>query len=171
MTSLHAAAYSGDLHRVKSLVNRGVDINSQTSDRWTALHRAVHQQKEDVVRFLVDNGANSNIQNCDGQTALHVAAAHENVLIILLLIEGHAEINPRDVCFLFTEGLLFTHQDRTPLTIAAEGGHFNVVKFLCSAGAEVNAADKVCLILIMESLFHLLGSNALCCCKWTRGGS
>ena len=111
MTSLHAAAYSGDLQRVKSLVNRGVDINSQTSDRWTALHRAVHQQKEDVVRFLVDNGANPNIPNCDGQTSLHVAASNDNVLIILLLIEGHAEINPRDVSFLFTEGLFYIHQE------------------------------------------------------------
>lgn len=95
MTSLHAAAHSGDLIRVRSLVNRGVNIDSQTNDRNTALHRAVMAQKEDIVRFLIDNGANCNIPNNDGQTSLHLAAQVDNVLILLLLLEGHAEVNPR----------------------------------------------------------------------------
>ena len=96
MTSLHAAANSGDLHRVKFLINRGTNIDTQTSDHSTPLHRAVQQQHEDVVRFLIDNGANCNIPNGAGQTPLHLAACNDNVLILLLLVEGHAEISPRD---------------------------------------------------------------------------
>ncbi|KAK8900294.1 hypothetical protein M9Y10_002617 [Tritrichomonas musculus] len=101
MTSLHAAANSGDLHRVKFLINRGTNIDTQTSDHWTALHRAVQKQHEDVVRFLIDNGADCNITNNAGQTPLHVACCNDNVLIVLLLVEGHAEINPKVFYFLF----------------------------------------------------------------------
>jgi ankyrin repeat protein len=103
MSALHASANSGDLQRVRSLVNRGVFIDTQTSDHWTALHRAVNSQREDVVRFLIDNGANCNIPNNSQQTPLHLAAMHDNVLVVLLLIEGYAEINPQDVSFLLSQ--------------------------------------------------------------------
>lgn len=111
MTSLHTAAHAGDLIRVKSLVNKGADIDGQTSDRWTALHRAVHEQKEDVVRFLVESGADCNIPNNKGQTAVHLAAEHDNALMILLLVEGHGDLNARDVTSSFSERSPFIHRD------------------------------------------------------------
>ena len=111
MTSLQMAAQAGDLNRVKSLINKGLDIDSQGSDGSTALHRAVHEQHDDVVRYLVENGANCNIPNNKGQTTVHLAAEHDNVLMILLLIEGHADLNARDVAFLFTERSSLIHRD------------------------------------------------------------
>ena len=102
MTSLHSASKNGDLKSVKELVNRGINIDSQTSDRWTALHRAVFYEHEDIVRFLIDNGANCNIFNNKKRTPLHLAAAKGNLLILILLIEGFAEINPKDkIKFIF----------------------------------------------------------------------
>jgi ankyrin repeat protein len=168
--SLHAAANSGDLARVKALVNQGVNIDAQTSDRWTALHRAVQQQTESIVRFLIDNGANCNVANKDGQTPLHLAAAHDNVLILLLLVEGHAEINPQDVFLFFRRSPLCLLNGVIPLHLAAEKGLSNSVKFLCSCGANTNAIDHRVFFMIMESFCLFLGCHALCGSKWTRGG-
>jgi ankyrin repeat protein len=106
MSALHASAISGDIQRVRSLINRGVFIDTQTSDRWTALHRGVHSQREDVVRFLIDNGASCNIPNNLKQTPLHLAAMHDNVLIVLLLIEGYAEVDPKDVICVVSDRFL-----------------------------------------------------------------
>lgn len=146
MTSLHSAANSGDLQRVRVLINRGEFIDTQTADHSTALHRAVKSQREDIVRFLIDNGAKCNIKNNDGHTPLHLAAMHDNVLILLLLLEGHAELNPQDVCFFVKKFFPqfrspFPAPGKTPLHYSSHSGFVNMVKFLCSSGADVNSID------------------------------
>jgi ankyrin repeat protein len=155
MSTLHSAVNSGNLERVRVLINRGEFIDTQTSDHCTALHRAVKSRREDIVRFLIDNGANCNIPNNDGHTPLHFAAMTDNILILLLLLEGHAELNAKDVYFFIKKFYTyfqspFLAPDKTPLHYSSENGFVDMVKFLCSSGADVNAIDAngVALFLI-----------------------
>jgi ankyrin repeat protein len=146
MTTIHSAAGSGDFERVRSLISRGEGINTQTNDLWTPLHRAVNSQHEDIVRFLIAHGADCNIPHKKGHTPLHLAAVHDNVLILLLLLEGHGELNPKDVYFSLKKSTWHFHSPflapgKTPLHYSSENGFANMVKFLCSAGADVNAID------------------------------
>jgi ankyrin repeat protein len=55
--SLHAAAEEGNIDTVKSLLERGVDINAAMQDNQTPLDRAAAKGKVDVVRLLVERGA------------------------------------------------------------------------------------------------------------------
>jgi ankyrin repeat protein len=56
------AATSGDVTRVRQLLDRGADVNSVTNGRypWTPLMHAAFRGNTDVVRLLLERGADLN---------------------------------------------------------------------------------------------------------------
>ena len=57
-TLLHDAVfYEAGIKAVEILVNKGVDINAQTSEGHTALDMAKKEQQEDIIDFLLSKGA------------------------------------------------------------------------------------------------------------------
>ena len=69
--SLHVAAEEGDMDKVKSLLERGVDVNARDANEQTPLHVAAVKGNVDVVRLLIEQGA--EVDPCDkyGWTPLH----------------------------------------------------------------------------------------------------
>ena len=70
----------------------------------------------------------------NGNTAAHIAAARGSILVIeeLMKFNKKATISSRNKI-----------TDSTPLHVATEGGHFDVVKKLLDAGASASDENKV----------------------------
>src|SRR5450759_5488516 len=71
---LHRAARTGNLDRLRSLLEQGVNVNAADSRGGTALHDAAWAGDTDVVLLLLSHGADVNARHSDGgSTPLHYA--------------------------------------------------------------------------------------------------
>jgi hypothetical protein len=68
-SNLIAAAVSGDLHRVRSLISDSTNPNAQDGTGRTALMYAVEWDNVECARALVAAGADPTLRNKDGQSA------------------------------------------------------------------------------------------------------
>jgi ankyrin repeat protein len=118
LTPLHAAADSGDLDIVRSLISHGADINALDSRGDSPLFKALRSQKLDVVELLLKGGANVNVRNIHNSTPLHLASLKGSLDISRLLIEHGADVVAQD------------DEGRTPFSIAMANGHLNLARFL-----------------------------------------
>ena len=79
MTSLHFAVFNahafqeGALDRVNLLLDRGANINAQSSVGNTALHMAILAGHQDLVHLLLQKGANINLRNKNGKSVVQLA--------------------------------------------------------------------------------------------------
>ena len=129
--SIHEAAATGNIERLKQQLNAGTDVNQKNSyDGSTALNHAAWHGHMEIVQLLLENGANTNAKRNDGWAPLHDAAAQGHEEIAELLIANGADINTKD------DG------ERTPLYAAAGKGQKNIVEILIAKGADVNAISK-----------------------------
>jgi len=138
-TPLHVAArerHAGCVDQLCAAARCGA-VNVTDKRRLTPLHCAVNSTALDVVRTLLRYGANPNAVDRDGLAPLHYAAAatHPPMFshsgVIDLLIAHGADVSIRD------------HQCRTPLHLAAAVGNATLVRLLVSAGAEVDAVERI----------------------------
>lgn len=97
-----------------------------------AIHVAATLGSEQNVINFLRAGAQVDVLDIHNQTALFLAAAkgHEGCCAVLIL--NHANPNARN------------RHGTTILEVAARAGHFNVVKLLVDAGAEINAPLVCC---------------------------
>ena len=127
------AAKDGNISTLKMLLDKGVDIQMQTSryGHWrdTALHLASSEGNEKTVEFLLSKGADVHAENggLECETALHNAAMSGNKQIIDLLLEHGADIERK------------TSSGRTALMEAASHGHQNTVQLLLDQGADIES--------------------------------
>uniref|UniRef100_A0ABM0LZ62 Protein phosphatase 1 regulatory subunit 12A-like n=1 Tax=Saccoglossus kowalevskii TaxID=10224 RepID=A0ABM0LZ62_SACKO len=70
-----AACASGEQDEVKTLLDKGANINTANIDGLTALHQAVIDENLEMAEFLIENGADIEMQDNEGWTALHAAAS------------------------------------------------------------------------------------------------
>jgi ankyrin repeat protein len=78
MTSLHFAvfnahAFQDAFDRVNLLLDRGANINAQSSVGNTASHMAILAGHQDLVRLLLQKGANISLQNKNGKSVIQLA--------------------------------------------------------------------------------------------------
>ncbi|KAG0001541.1 hypothetical protein BGZ80_005608 [Entomortierella chlamydospora] len=88
MSNIWLAASDGDLKAVKSFIEKGVSVDAQDENGYSALHAAASYAHEDLITYLLEKGANVNIQDPDGDTPLFVC---ETVEIAKMLIDGGAD--------------------------------------------------------------------------------
>ena len=93
MAPIHNAARNGNLNRVKTLLNRGVPVNTQTDAGWTPLHFAAYSGRVNVVQELLRRGAHLNPRTRSGMTPLYLAAYWNNPHVVHALIRAGA--NPK----------------------------------------------------------------------------
>ena len=63
------AAFTGDLAQVRTLLEKGTDINHQDKDGWTALMLSSANGHEGIVQALLARGVEIDHQDEDGVTA------------------------------------------------------------------------------------------------------
>ena len=92
---VHYAA-EGDIAKMQSAINDGVDVNVKDPSGMPALNMAVENGHLSAVKFLLNNGAAVDITDKDGDTPLSRAIDHDNLEIAKLLIENGADLNVKD---------------------------------------------------------------------------
>jgi ankyrin repeat protein len=150
--TIHMAACRGDLAAVKRLVATGTDPNAKDEFGCAPLHWAVAGERNEVADFLISQGASLNEYNnmgCppvtvatrfdmvrllvsrgadvngamsgNGRTRLHIACMTGKLDVVKFLVANGADVNVK------------THGGQTPLSIAEERGHTEIVAILTKA--------------------------------------
>jgi ankyrin repeat protein len=128
--SLQEAAVIGDANMVRTLLDKGVGVDSwDDSLKKTALHRAAISGYKDVVELLLAKGADIDAGRFDIGTALHYAVENNYKEISELLISRGADVNAK------------RGDGDTPLHSAARA-HKEIVELLIANGADVNAKNN-----------------------------
>ena len=129
-TPLHLAAKSGDMDKVRELLEGGkYGVNCFDLGRWTPLHMAAYCGHLGVVKVLISEfKANVNACTDSGETPLHQAASNGHSGVVRVLIsEFKSDVNTP------------TNSGETPLHKAARQNHLDVVRVLISEfKADVN---------------------------------
>lgn len=97
----------------------------------TPLHLAAKQGHTDIVKCLVAIKAKINVHDENKVTDSRLTTVHEIMIkTILTAIATNVVI------------YVFSFHQRTPLHMAARGGHEKTVKYLVENGADVNSKDN-----------------------------
>ncbi len=135
--ALCEAAEAGDIKRLRSLLSRGVDVNSRVEGARTPLQQAAGGGHKDIVELLIAEGAEIDAVDLSGVNALLRALwrGNEHAAELLLTRGASADLpaEPNEPSE-HSELLLAYH----PLHHAAMGGYERVAELLIAGGADVN---------------------------------
>jgi ankyrin repeat protein/WD40 repeat protein len=93
-SDLLIAAYEGDVEKVRSLLDKGANVNARREDGDTPLMlAALSGGKLEIVNLLLTKGADVNAKNKENDTALIYAASNRKADILQLLLDKSADIN------------------------------------------------------------------------------
>ncbi|XP_078172297.1 potassium channel KOR2-like [Carex rostrata] len=162
--TVNNAAYHGDLHHLKGLINAGADPTKPDYDGRTALHVATCKGYEEIVKFLIQRGTRVNYVNCVdsfGNTPLLEAVKFGHDRIAKILVANGAILSLEQagnyLCKVVTESKLEmlrrllefgvdpnskNYDLRTPLHVAAAEGLHLVASVLIEFGADVLSKDR-----------------------------
>ena len=93
-SSIHQAAFDGNIEAVKQHLAAGTDVNAKDEDGWTPLHSAATKE---ITELLIAKGADVNTKDDWGWTPLHPAAWEGQKEVAELLIANGADVNAKDV--------------------------------------------------------------------------
>lgn len=165
-TILHFQVIEDNVNIVRSLIRLGANVNATKSDGTTPLIDAVFLSHIEIIRMLLDNGANIDAKRKDGRTALHIAADRESCAkAIRILLQRGANFKLRTTttgetplgiaCFgnvissvrelIEFEPNLDSSADSSglsPLMLASENGHIEIINLLLDKGANINHGDQ-----------------------------
>lgn len=138
-TSLILAACGGNIDLVKFFLDRGASIKERNGNGDTALLLAAYCGNRELVDWLLTNGSSLSEKNDTGMGALISAANGGDVDVVELLLQRIHEAGPD--C---GDGLENTDEGGyTPLLLAAQRGHLDVVKILAMYGANIMAETAI----------------------------
>jgi ankyrin repeat protein len=147
-SQLIQAASSGDLVRVKMLLERGTEVDARDEHGSTPLMWAARGGHVQVVRVLLRRGADINARDgCNDATPLIWAACAGRTDVVKLLLDSNsAYAGPfKSVRRLLSRSADVNAQDRhgiTALIIASDRGHLDIVHLLLDKGADVHARSE-----------------------------
>lgn len=94
---LYPAIQRGDLGAVRTLIERGGNINIQIEpDLLTPLSYAIIAEKNEIAKILVIRGADFNLSSVDGKTSAHFAAQKQNLSLLSFLCDYGADLYRKD---------------------------------------------------------------------------
>lgn len=82
---LNRAAFRNNINMVKTLINKGADVNITDENRYTPLICATINNCMEVVKTLINEGADINIAK-DGCTPLGWAVGTDHIIIVGLIV-------------------------------------------------------------------------------------
>jgi|SRR5579875_965111 len=133
LNELDRAIQAQEVSLVRSLIEKGVDVNTPFRDGTLPLARAVITENLTLLDLLLQGGADVNgLSSPNKETALWRAAARGSVVSVKFLIQAGADVNKVNIMRL------------TPLCVAASresDDHVFVVSALIDAKADVNSGE------------------------------
>ena len=130
---LHDAARAGDMDLVNELVAGGADINEPDATGETPLLAASLAGQTAIVELLLKADADPTVRNDRGMLPLHAAAFAGDSSAVSILLEDELSTTVND------------HENKfgvTPLIVAAEEDHGEVVTLLMGKGADLEIAER-----------------------------
>jgi len=153
-TPLHRAVDNDDIEAVRKLLAEGTDVNARDANGRVALHEAAYKAPAALVQLLISHGADVNARDNDGESPLDrafVREGREGIIELLLRSGAQPAIghlasaawlgNVHVAALLIQKGVDPNSRvdGYTPLHVALEEGHEEMVRFLVARGANVNA--------------------------------
>ncbi|KAI8422531.1 hypothetical protein MSG28_006338 [Choristoneura fumiferana] len=145
-TPLHLAAASGQIEVCKLLLELGANIDATDELGQKPIHAAAQNNYSEVVQLFLQQHPNLVMATTkDGNTCAHIAAIQGSVKVIeeLMKFDRTGVISARNKL-----------NDSTPLQLAAEGGHADVVRVLVRAGASCTDENKAGLTAVHLAAEH-----------------
>ena len=138
MTPLHYAAQQGKLELAKIFLAHGADLKAKDQNGRTVLHYADMSKSTNeiaLVSLFLEAKVDPNVADKDGRAALHQVVAVEHyddqlMKVVQLLVNAGATIGTRD------------KKGKTPLHLATERKHVDIVKFLLDRKADPQTVDE-----------------------------
>ncbi|XP_046567997.1 ankyrin repeat and KH domain-containing protein mask-like [Haliotis rubra] len=129
---LHYACAGGHVEVTKYILSQNtVDINSRRNDNRTPVMIAGRWGHRDVVELLVDHRANLSLRDVHGYNILHLGSHGEYVEVLKYVLSQDTEdINSR------------ANDNKTPVMVAGERGHRDVVELFVKRGANLSLTDR-----------------------------
>jgi len=126
---LHVAAWYGQRGAASALCDAGANVGCTTrQSRETPLHHAARNGCVAVAELLLLRGACADAMTVQGHTPLHLAATTGAVAVVALLVDRTRGWTPAKLSpTLHSDGT-------TPLLLAVQHGHVDVVRALCEGG-------------------------------------
>ena len=154
---LFSSVKSDDIQGIKSLVQKGANINAQeVSTGYTPVMYAIKLNKIKALRALIMHGADLQKTNFDGQTALHVATLLGNAQAVEVLLSAGIDPTIRDKKGNRASEYMKSHMKKTATVMAANYQDINkalidfvglsaygAVQYALQNGANVNIKDDV----------------------------
>ncbi|KAE8573437.1 Putative ankyrin 2, isoform AA [Halyomorpha halys] len=123
-------AVATDIIMMKTLVERGADVDSQNLYGQTALHHAAANGHDAAVVYLLSQNANLGIQDYICYAPLQWASYNGNLNIVKTLLDYGDDINRRGC------------HDITGLYLAIERNHSKLTDFFLSKNADTNVMSE-----------------------------
>ncbi|XP_049516904.1 poly [ADP-ribose] polymerase tankyrase-1 [Dermacentor silvarum] len=165
LVPLHNACSYGHFEVTEMLIKHGANVNAMDLWQFTPLHEAASKSRAEVCSLLLAHGADPGLLNCHSKSPVMVAPSRDlqdrmlceysaipvsrgtltlhlqhvvavsplpkRKQAIELLLRKNANINEKNEEYL------------TPLHLAADKSHLDVVDILIKNGAKVNALDSL----------------------------
>ncbi len=126
------AAMRGDIETVRSLLERGADVNAAQGDGMTALHWAAERGGGELAQMLIQAGASVRaVTRLGAYTPLHLASKGGYASVVETLLDAGANANA-----------VTTSGGATPLHFGAASGGAKVVTALLSHNASIDARES-----------------------------
>lgn len=131
-TGLHAAAYTGNLDDLRTLIAAGADLEARDGWGRTALHVAAYRSNEAAVAILAEAGADMNAHDRQAYDIVTIAAVADDPEMVRLSPSLGA--NAENIT---------SPYDGTALIAAAHLGHHEVVEILVESGAPIDHVNNL----------------------------
>lgn len=132
-----------------SSVSMSSELDIQNNYLQTPLHLSVLTDQPKLTRILMIAGCQVDIRDYRGNTALHLSAKHGNThcarnLLTPVLYEERREAGIKyqtPYCKIPQDLNARNYDGQTPVHLAAERGHLDILELLVNNGADINARD------------------------------
>jgi hypothetical protein len=96
--ALFRATEDGDVDTVKSLIEKGTDVNERNQFGSFALNSAAVKNNLELLRLLIDSGGNVNLQSWSGDTPLICATKYAGgkEKTVTLLLDAGSDVSLKD---------------------------------------------------------------------------
>ncbi|XP_078505726.1 ankyrin repeat and SOCS box protein 3 isoform X3 [Lissotriton helveticus] len=132
-SSVGHATRSGNVKCLQRLIKRGSSVDISDNRGWMPIHEAAFHNSSKCLRLLLQAAASKSYiksKTFEGETALHLSARQGSVECTKILLQAGADPNE------------FTNEETTPLFIAVENKHADIVQLLLKHGANINGSHS-----------------------------
>lgn len=123
----------------RTYLEMGADVDRWSQANEAPLHVAAANSSTNMLRLLLDRGADPEVRDRSGLTALQQACRAGVLEVADLLLQKGADPDSSRGGFAGVRPATLS-ADRTPLHLAANYGHSNIVKALLEAGSNLQAS-------------------------------